>query len=115
MNKCSSTPALIFDDLEDKVGQSYGVLDCCVFQNPKQEEQDLFIFIVIDPRRNRQQVIESIRLDSAAWTERPEGVRVIREVGGLPEARGTKARRDQCAALILELARKRSEVQPQKR
>lgn len=92
------------NDLEGNVRDSYGVLDCCVFQNPKQIDPDLFVFVVIDPRRNKQQVIESIRIDSALWTNKANGFRVIRAVGGLPGELGTKARRDTCAAFILELS-----------
>lgn len=97
------------DSLETKIRASFGVLDCCVFQNPKQLDLDLFVFLVIDPRRNRQQVIESIRLDSAKWLRTESGFRVIREVGGFPPSQGNQTRRDQCAQLILEINRKRQQ------
>ena len=96
---------LFFDGIETKVRQVFGVLDCCVFQNPKQAIRDLFVFVVIDPRRNKQQVIECIRSDSPGWTFEADGVRVIREVGGLPTAMDTKERRKICASLILELSK----------
>ena len=93
---------LDLDLVEEAVRQAHGVLDCCVFQNPKRTDEDLFAFVVIDQRRNKQQVIESIRLDQTV-VGKIGRIRIIREVAGLPSTRNASERRRICASFILEV------------